>query len=110
MLASLLASMVGGVIGAVASHPFDVTKTVMQGDMERHKFGNSLSSFRKIFAEGRLFSGVLWRGLNIVLTVWIAEECTLRLPKYVTALTRGGGGSSEGGTRSSGSAASQGAS
>jgi hypothetical protein len=39
--AGLLAAAVGGVAGGVLSHPWDVVKTCMQGDLERTKHGSA---------------------------------------------------------------------
>ena len=38
----------------------------------------------------RLLSGVEWRTANIVVTVWIANECLRLLAPLVTAFTRSG--------------------
>lgn len=37
----------------------------------------------------RLLRGLTWRTVNITATVYIANECTIRLPQYIKALTRG---------------------
>jgi hypothetical protein len=31
----------------------------------------------------RLYHGATWRTVNITATVWIANECSLRLPKHI---------------------------
>ena len=89
---SLWASAIGGIVGGVLSHPFDVVKTCMQGDLERRSFGTVPQALRKLLAEGgpsRLFHGVTWRTVNITATVWIANECCMRLPPYVRLIPRG---------------------
>lgn len=86
VIASMAASMVGGVIGAVASHPLDVVKTCMQGDVGRVEFGGFADSARKLLREGRLFHGLAWRAANITATVYIAHECTVRLPAHIQRL------------------------
>jgi len=91
-LASMLASMLGGTFGALLSHPFDVAKTCMQGDLERVRYGGSFETCRALVREGglaRLLSGVEWRTANLVATVWIANEFLVRLPPYLMAFTRG---------------------
>ena len=84
-LTSLAASMLGGVIGALLSHPLDVAKTCMQGDLHRATYGSMLESLQTLLRTGgveRLYHGATWRTINITATVWIANECSLRLPKY----------------------------
>ena len=78
-------------VGALFSHPLDVVKTCMQGDMERKRYGSALETFRSLVREGgtgRLFNGAFWRTFNITATVYVANECSLRLPPYITAITR----------------------
>ena len=85
-LTSLAASMLGGVIGALLSHPFDVAKTCMQGDLARATYGGSFEAMRALLRDGgiaRLYHGATWRTVNITATVWIANECSLRLPKHI---------------------------
>ena len=91
-LASVLASAIGGMMGALLSHPFDVAKTCMQGDLGRERYGGSMATWRVLLSEGgvsRLLSGVGFRTANIVGTVFIANECLTRLPPYLMRLTRG---------------------
>ena len=85
-LMSMAASVISGVFVAVLSHPFDVAKTCMQGDLSRATYGGSLASLRTLLNDGgaaRLLRGCTWRTVNITATVYIANECSLRLPKYV---------------------------
>jgi len=80
--ASVCASAIGGVLAAVPSHPFDVIKTCMQGDVQGEKYRSFLQSGSLLLREGgiaRLFRGVGWRTVNITLTVYIANECRIRL-------------------------------
>lgn len=91
-VAVLAASACGGVFGGVVSHPFDVVKTCMQGDIERKTYGSSVQAARTLLTEGgaaRFFSGVGWRTVNITGTVYIASLCAQHLPPYVLAVTRG---------------------
>lgn len=75
--ASFYASMLGGVLAAVPSHPFDVIKTCMQGDLARLTYCNLRGTARGLLNEGisRCFHGVFWRTVNITATVYIANEC-----------------------------------
>ena len=91
-VASLAASMLGGTVGALLSHPFDVLNTCLKGDLDRKTYGGVLDSARVLLREGgvkRLYNGGLWRTVNIALTVWIANECALKLPYLVKPFTRG---------------------
>ena len=77
------ASMLGGVAAAVPSHPLDLVKTCMQGDMKQSTYTSMTKSFRGLLNEGgvrRLFSGCFWRSFNIIATVYIANECRVRFP------------------------------
>ena len=90
-LASLWASAIGGVVGGLVSHPFDVVKTCMQGDLARGTYGGFASTWRSLLKQGglaRLWHGATWRTINITATVYIANEGCNRLPPYITALTR----------------------
>lgn len=95
--ASLSASALGGIAGGVLSHPFDVVKTCMQGDLAQTKFGSTSSTFRTLLAEGRgrFSNGMFWRTANITATVYIANECCLHLPKHIAACTRRSGGGAD---------------
>ncbi len=76
--ASFFASMLGGVVAAVPSHPFDVVKTCMQGDVEQKQYKSVSKTIKQLWLEGglqRMFSGCLWRTINITGTVYIANEC-----------------------------------
>ena len=89
--ASLIASMLGGIIGSLLSHPFDVLNTCLKGDLEKVNYRGVTDATRRLYQEGgvaRLMSGATWRGINITATCWIANECNLRLPPYVTTVTR----------------------
>ena len=91
-VAGLWASAIGGVAGGVLSHPFDVVKTCMQGDLERKSYGTVPETVRSLLAEGgpaRLLHGCTWRTINITATVYIANECCCRLPPYIRMVTRG---------------------
>ena len=76
--ASFYASMLGGVAAAVPSHPFDVVKTCMQGDIQQTAFKSFRNTAVTLWKEGgakRLFNGCMWRTVNVTATVYIANEC-----------------------------------
>jgi solute carrier family 25 (mitochondrial carnitine/acylcarnitine transporter), member 20/29 len=84
--AGLCASLFGGIVAAVPSHPLDVIKTCMQGDLAKVKYTSMTSTAKALMREGglrRIFSGCFWRSFNIVATVYIANECRLRLPIHM---------------------------
>ena len=51
-LASMAASIFGGIFGAVLSHPLDVVKTCMQGDLQRATYGGVGDTLRVLLQEG----------------------------------------------------------
>jgi hypothetical protein len=87
--AGLYASVLGGAGCAYLSHPFDVVKTCMQGDLEQKGpfgKGGARGAWRGLLADGgvmRLFRGSMWRSLNIVATVYIANEIRVRASRYL---------------------------
>ncbi len=91
MGATLVGTLAGGAVGALISHPFDVIKTCMQGDLERKTYGGTLASARLLLrcGIGRLYEGVMWRGLHLLVAVYICTEACDRMPRHVRRLTRG---------------------
>mmetsp|Transcript_54644 Transcript_54644/g.153741 ORF Transcript_54644/g.153741 Transcript_54644/m.153741 type:complete len:269 (+) Transcript_54644:44-850(+) len=86
MTAGLWASLIGGVSAAVFSHPMDVIKTCMQGDLGRATYGGTADTAAKLWRQGgakRMFDGCFWRTVNITATVFIANECRMRLPRHL---------------------------
>ena len=84
--AGLYASVIGGVTCAFFSHPLDVCKTCMQGDLERKTYKTTSETFHRLMAEGgtrRLFSGLFWRSFNIVGTIYIANEVRIRANRFL---------------------------
>lgn len=80
------ASMIGGVIAAVPSHPFDMVKTCMQGDLGGKTYGRSSQALAVILKQGgikRLFAGGMWRTINITATVYIANEINIWAKKVL---------------------------
>ena len=56
------------------------------GDLKRERYQGCIQTFKQLYEEGgvrRLFSGCFWRTLNIVATVYIANECTRILPNII---------------------------
>lgn len=87
--ASFMASLGGGAFAAIPSHPFDVIKTCMQGDIEKKHHTSFLSTFLNLYKHGgfkRLFNGLFWRTINVVATVYIANECKNSLSIYYTKI------------------------
>jgi hypothetical protein len=81
--ASFVASLLGGLFAAVPSHPFDVMKTCMQGDLKQESFQGIRQTAKKLIEEKRLFNGCFWRSINVVGTVYIANECRNYLSPYI---------------------------
>lgn len=84
--AGLYASIVGGCLAAVISHPADLVKTCMQGDLEKSRFAGIRQTFAVLIAEGgvlRLYHGLMWRTINIVSTVYIANEVRVRASAHL---------------------------
>ena len=80
--ASFVASITGGVLCSLGSHPVDIVKTCMQGDLEQRRFSTPSGTFVSLWREGgprRIFLGALPRAINITATIYIANECVLRL-------------------------------
>ena len=116
--AGFYASIIGGIIAAVPSHPFDIVKTCIQAKklnnatiinstvnnstvvstgtgtnigvaslkiekISAHKIGMSL------YKEGglrRLYAGAAWRTFNVTATVYIANECRVRMSPFFATL------------------------
>jgi hypothetical protein len=82
-LAGFYASIIGGLVSAIPSHPFDICKTCMQGDISKTQYGGLLGTYKKLIEEGgikRLTHGLLWRSFGIVSTVYIANELRTLFP------------------------------
>lgn len=81
--AGFYASMVGGIVGALPSQPFDIIKTCMQGDVQQVRYSSFSSTLRTLWQENgwrRFYNGCFWRTVNITATVYIANECKTLLP------------------------------
>lgn len=84
---SIIASVIGGTIGSVCTHPFDVIKTRMQGDLTGERYGRTWLDVAVRVVKERgpagLFAGCSWRTANIVISVFIINECFLRLGPHI---------------------------
>jgi hypothetical protein len=81
--AGLVASMLGGIVASIPSHPFDICKTCMQGDLSQSVYRGFIQTLRLNWNDGgirRIFQGCMWRTINITATVYIANECRTHLP------------------------------
>lgn len=84
--ASVCASMIGGIFASLPSHPFDICKTNMQGDMSQSIYKSFSGTFQTLWREGgvtRMYHGCMWRTINIISTVFIANECRIHFPEYI---------------------------
>jgi hypothetical protein len=84
--ASFYASMIGGTISAIPSHPFDMIKTCMQGDLDKKVYNGFIHTCRTLWKQGgirRFYHGTLWRTINVLGTVYVANECRNRLPELL---------------------------
>ena len=73
------ASIVGGILAAVPSHPFDMVKTCMQAkklDCNQIEIRSTIQTALGLYNDGgikRLYAGVAWRTFNITATVYISN-------------------------------------
>lgn len=74
--AGLISSIFSGVLCGALSCPFDVIKTSMQGDLMGHTYPTFTKTL--IVQRKRLFSGLLFRCMNVVGTIAIANEMRVR--------------------------------
>eukprot|EP01033_Poteriospumella_lacustris_P005386 gene5387-3835_t len=87
--AAVTASIVGGIVAAVPSHPFDVIKTCMQGDLAQREYTTATETLKSLWRQGglrRVFAGGVWRTVNIVATVYVANLCMTHGRDSVSAL------------------------
>ena len=80
--AKIYASIIAGLIAAPLSHPFDTLKTGMQGDVQRTKYGSLVETYNAMLKEGgvkRLFNGLFWRTLRMILGIYVINESKLTL-------------------------------
>ena len=80
-------------MAAIPSHPFDVIKTCMQGDLMKRKYSTLFKTSYVLYncnhhgGIHRFFSGCFWRTVNVTATVYIANECRVRLSPYISTIT-----------------------
>lgn len=82
-------SIIGGMIAALPSHPLDVSKTCMQGDLKQTEYTTLSSTFKLLWKQGgyqRLFAGCMWRTVNIIATVYVANQCMNHLHDHAKTL------------------------
>lgn len=96
--AGFYASLAGGIVAAIPSHPFDVVKTVMQAenmqldlgnDVKTSKMKNMTQTAARLWRERGLrgfFPGASWRTFNITATIYIANECRVRMTPFFSTL------------------------
>lgn len=87
--AGFYSSLLGGIFAAIPSHPFDVIKTCMQGDLKKEKYKGFIRTSMVLWREGglnRVFSGCMWRTINITATVYVANECRVVFSPYFSTL------------------------
>lgn len=79
LMASVYASILGGVLGSLPTISIDLVKTCMQGDLAREEYKTLSQTLRLLYKQGgtqRLFAGGLWRSINITGTIFVANEVT----------------------------------
>jgi hypothetical protein len=79
--ASFVGSIVGGTLCSLVSHPADIVKTCMQGDLQQQRFSTATSTLALLWREGgarRIYSGAAARCLNITMTIYVANESVIR--------------------------------
>jgi hypothetical protein len=57
-----------------------------QGDLQRGTYTTFTETARKLYAAGgirRIFGGCMWRTVNVTATVYVANECRVRLSPYL---------------------------
>lgn len=88
-MSGVLASTVGGVLAALPSNPFDVVKTCQQGDIAGKTYKGALHTIGVLLKNSgshgisRLFYGGMWRMINVIGTVYLTNECRVRLSPFV---------------------------
>ena len=94
--AGVYASVLGGCSAAFFSHPADMVKICMQADLQQERFTTFSRTIDKLVREKgfkSLFRGLLWRSINIIGTVFIANEIRVRvIPLIVEHKHRSSGG------------------
>jgi len=95
--AGFYASIIGGVTCAAISHPFDMVKTVLQGDLEKKKYGTVSETYKLLYnspengGPTRFFNGLFWRSINIIGTIFIANEVRVYASRAILERKDNGG-------------------
>jgi hypothetical protein len=58
-----------------------------QGDLQRGTYTTFTATARTLYANGgikRIFGGCMWRTVNVTATVYVANECRVRLSPYIS--------------------------
>ena len=79
-------SLTGGAVATIPSHPLDIVKTCMQGDLEQASYKGFVAATRQMWSEGgvrRMFNGCFWRAFNITGTIIIANWCSNNFPRWI---------------------------
>jgi solute carrier family 25 (mitochondrial citrate transporter), member 1 len=90
--AGFYASLIGGVLAALPSHPFDIMKTCMQAknlNAPKDEILSMRGTLKRLYNEGgvrRIYSGAAWRTFNITATVYVANECRVRMSPFFAKL------------------------
>jgi Mitochondrial carrier protein len=93
--AGFYASIAGGALAALPSHPFDIIKTCMQARSFQTPTENILTlrqTASQLYKEGgirRIYSGAAWRTFNVTATVYIANECRVRMSPFFSTIGSG---------------------
>jgi hypothetical protein len=89
--AGFYASLAGGIAAALPSHPFDLVKTVMQAESMSKitKMESMTQTTVRLWREGglrRVYLGASWRTFNVTATIYIANECRVRMTPFFSSL------------------------
>lgn len=77
--AKIISAVAGGVLAGTLSHPMDTIKTCMQGDIEGKVYRGLRHTASIVYREGRMYKGWAWRTSRMICSVFIFNECRLRL-------------------------------
>jgi len=80
--AGFWASLGAGATAGVLTCPMDCIKTCMAGDLQQKEFSTLTKTTQVLWNQGgirRIFGGVSWRTINIIGTIYLANEARVRL-------------------------------
>ena len=90
--AGFYASIAGGILAALPSHPFDMMKTCMQAKSFQTPIEDILTlrqTATQLWKEGgirRIYAGAAWRTFNVTATIYIANECRVRMSPFFSTI------------------------